>query len=196
VAAKLLAAGGAEVRLTYHRGADDAERVAAEIRAGGGRAGAAPLDATDPAARLPAEWASTHLYYFATPRIAAAGAVFSADVFRGYCAFYVDGFVRCVEALLDGGLRAALYPSSVFVDGPPDGMLEYAAAKAAGETVCRAVERRYGVAVLAPRLPRLATDQAAALLGDRAGDPVPVLLAQLRRLRDAAPAADPVAPAS
>jgi NAD(P)-dependent dehydrogenase (short-subunit alcohol dehydrogenase family) len=198
VAAKLLAGGGAAVRVTWHRGAEDAERVAAEIRAGGGRADASAFDATDPAARPPAEWAPTHLYYFATPRIAAAGATFSADVYQGYRGFYVEGFVRCAEALLPG-LRAALYPSSVFVDDTPDGMLEYAAAKAAGESACRAVERQHGVVVLAPRLPRLATDQAAAFVGERAGDPVPVLLPHLRRLRDAAPgpsAADPAAPAS
>jgi hypothetical protein len=194
VAAKLLAAGGAGVRLTYHRGAEDAERVAAEIRAGGGDAGAAPYDATDPEARPPAEWEPTHLYYFATPRIAGAGSVFSDEVYRGYCGFYVDGFVRCAESLLNAGLRGVLYPSSVFVDQAPEGMLEYAAAKAAGETACRTIERRYGVTVQAPRLPRLATDQAAALLGDRAGDPVPVLLAQLRRLRDAT--ADAGAPPS
>jgi hypothetical protein len=48
VAAKLLAAGGAAVTITYHRGPDDAERVASEIRKGGGAVQIREMDVLQP----------------------------------------------------------------------------------------------------------------------------------------------------
>src|SRR5262249_47953873 len=52
VTAKLLAAGGADVLITYHRGKEDADSVAAEINAAGGRCRTAPFDSLHPT-RLP-----------------------------------------------------------------------------------------------------------------------------------------------
>ena len=66
--AKLLAAGGAEVALTYARGAADAARVAAEIAAGGGRGHAAARGQRRAAGlgRGPRRVAAGDLFYFAT----------------------------------------------------------------------------------------------------------------------------------
>ena len=44
--------------------------------------------------------------------------------------------------------------------------------------------RHQNLRILRPRLPRLATDQTRSLLGEESADPVPVLLEELRRLRD------------
>ena len=74
VTAKLLSAGGADVKLTYHQGAADARRVVAEITSSGGHAGCVPLDVLDHAASiddvLDRQWTPTHLYYLASPFIA------------------------------------------------------------------------------------------------------------------------------
>lgn len=190
VAAKLLAAGGAEVIVTYHRGEKDAELVVADILDHGGRASCLPWNVLGPVSGLPAPVSAPemplHLYYFATPFI--FGGVkgrFSVERFRTFCEHYVAGFERTVRAVLPSGLAKVLYPSSVAVDAPPADLAEYAAAKAAGEILCEVLQRSGpGLVVHRPRLPRLATDQTASLLPLGDPDPAPVLLFHLRQLRD------------
>lgn len=183
VVAKLLAAGGAEVLATYHQGAADAEALAAEIRAGGGSAASGALNVLDPqtADAAVAGWAPTHLYYFATPFIATGPrGGFSQPLFEKFCAYYVSGLHR-TTALFDGpALKGVFCPSSVFVEETPDVLVEYATAKASGEYLCGLLaKRRPGVKVSFPRLPKMDTDQTAALGEGEEADPAPVMLAHL-----------------
>jgi hypothetical protein len=197
VAAKLLAAGGAETIITYHRGEQDAKGVVADIVAHGGRASCLPWNVLEPAPGLPAPLNAPapplHLYYFATPFIfGGAKGKFSTERFRTFSEYYVAGFQQAVQALAASGLTKALYPSSVAVDAPPADMGEYAAAKAAGEVLCEVLQRSQpGLVIYKPRLPRLATDQTASLLPLGESEPAPLLLSHLRRLREMGPACPP-----
>jgi hypothetical protein len=73
ICSKLLAAGGADVYLTYHLGRGDADAVLADILRNGGNATSFQYDALAGPGRELAEHLShssiTHLYYFATPAI-------------------------------------------------------------------------------------------------------------------------------
>jgi len=190
VASKLLSAGGAEVRITYHLGAEDARRVVDEILAGGGSASSLSLDVLDEGQDWPGKlgngWVPTHMYYFATPFIAsAAKGTFSTPLFLRFCDYYVTGFLRSFEQLKKLGLKNVFYPSSVFVDQVPSGMGEYAAAKMAGEVLCTFLEKHNrGIAIHKPRLPRMSTDQTASILPVNSQEPVPTMLKHLRHLRD------------
>jgi len=190
VAAKLLAAGGATVRVTYHRGAGDAARVVEDIRREGGEAESAAFDVLGPE-RAPAlspsdAWAPTHLYYFATPPILpGAAGVFSQALLETFRAYYVSGFRKTVDRVrrVSPTLRGVFYPSSVFVDDAPAGMAEYAAAKAEGERAAASLaEEPPGLVVTTPRLPRLETDQTSTFLPMAAQDPAPALVRHLRDL--------------
>jgi len=175
--AKLLAAGGANVWLTYHRGAKDAEAVVADITSAGYHAEALPCDASDPDWPVMEAIRPTHLYYFATPPI------FSGSDAPAFTQFYVTAFGALVDKLVPHGLTHALYPSSVAVDSAPAGMEDYAAAKAAGEELCRTLEKNHpGLTILAPRLPRLATDQTATFALVEAGSPADIMLPLLHQL--------------
>jgi len=186
VCAKLLAAGGADVRITYHRGAADAQRVVDEINSDGGQACARQFDAIQAAVDLSSvtatDWAPTHLFYFATPPIArAVKSRFSTELFREFCSYYVDAVVTLVGQLMPSGLRGLYYPSSVFVSELPSGMGEYAAAKSAGESMCSFLDRTQpDLQVLAPRLPKSATDQTASLVPARNENPALVLIDTLQ----------------
>lgn len=191
VAAKLLGAGGASVTLTYLRGAEDAHRVIDQINAWGGRAACLPFDVLHPSGNLEGfadeTGPPTHLYYFATPPIAAGQpGSFSGESFIRFCDYYVTGFlgtVRIVRSLAPH-LRGVFYPSSVYVDELPPNLAEYSAAKMAGETAARLLERSAaGLIVQVPRLPRLATDQTASLLPVTSREPAPLLLEHLRVFR-------------
>lgn len=187
--AKLLAAAGGEVTLTYAVGAADARRVADEINAAGlGRAHVAPYLAGTGAAtalceRMPRPDA---VFYFATPRIARerAGLV-DVALLGEFIRFYVDEPARLAQALQarfgSGSLSkdrpvVVFNPSTVYVDDLPAGMVEYAMAKAAAEVMARDLAKRLpAVRMLCSRLPRMPTDQTAGLMQSQAADPVPVM---------------------
>ncbi len=178
--AKLLAAGGADVCLTYHRGEQDAAKVVSEIRAHGGEATAAALDVTMPISpdwHAPQGWKPSHLYYLATPFIfAGRRGEFSQELLLQLMKCYVTGFAEMVAALADGGLQGFFYPSSVALNELPTDMAEYCTAKAAGETLCQVLQKRYpSVRFMCERLPRLATDQTASLMPVKNADPLPIM---------------------
>lgn len=189
VTAKILASGGADVRLTFHRGRTDAERVVADIASDGGHAELFAWDVTadsesTPVAAEVAAWKPTHLYYMATPHIAPGGrGTFLTERFRDFAAYYVSGFAATVRSFRTPELAGVFFPSSVFVDDMPPGMDEYVAAKSAGEAICSMIRLRSdGVHVAAPRLPRLATDQTSGIGPSARLDALPVLLDEIRRL--------------
>jgi hypothetical protein len=199
VAAKVLAAGGASVRVTYHRGARDAARVVEEIRRAGAAADCIALDVlsreTATAVHAADPWIPTHLYYFATPPILpGTPGSFSDAVLSTFRAYYVDGFRETVERVrrVAPALRAVFYPSSIAVDETPAGLAEYAAAKSAGEDAARALSQAVpGLVITTPRLPRLTTDQTATFLPVHAENPAPVLAHHLRELSRRAASAPP-----
>jgi len=185
VTAKLLAAGGADIVVTYAQGADDARRVCADVARAGGHCRPIAFDCLRPEDLVRAldDFAPTDLHYFATPSIVLGDdRTFSADRFARFCDFYVAGFAATVQAAhsVSGALRV-LYPSTVFLDERPPGSGEYCAAKAAGEEVCAHLMRGLPhLRIHAPRLPRLATDQTTGLLGARPPKPELALLQALR----------------
>jgi hypothetical protein len=187
VTAKLLAAGGASVLLTYKSGRADAESVADEIRSGGGEASTLAFDVLDQGdgPELPDGWHPTHVYYLATPPImTATQSRFHPTLFDGFARFYVGAFAELVQHLrrVAPELRAVLYPSSVAIDELPAFMGEYSAAKAAGEVLCDFLARVHGLRIDRPRLPRIATDQTATVAHAESEDPVPLLLGLLHDL--------------
>jgi NADP-dependent 3-hydroxy acid dehydrogenase YdfG len=191
VAAKLLAAGGAEVIITYYRGEQDAKRVVEEIAAHGAKADCLPLNVLEPSPALLSMVANPsrplYLYYFATPFIfGSAKGRFSTQRFTTFSEYYVTGFLRTVQTLAASaaGLQKIFYPSSTAIDELPLDMGEYAAAKMAGEILCEFLRKTSpGIAIHKPRLPRVATDQTVSLLPVSNQDPLLVLLAHLRYLK-------------
>jgi hypothetical protein len=191
VTAKLLAAGGAEVIITYYHGEQDAQRIVEEVISHGANADCLPLNVLEPSQGLLSRVANRskplYLYYFATPFIfGAAKGKFSSQRFTTFSEYYVTGFLRTAEivAALSAGLQKIFYPSSAAIEELPLDMGEYAAAKMAGEILCDFLQKANpGLTIHKPRLPRIATDQTVSLLPVRNQDPVPVLLTHLRYLR-------------
>jgi hypothetical protein len=186
--AKLAAAGGASVIVTYAVGRTEAEAVASEIVAGGGRATTLRYDATEPAARQLAAAGTTitHAYYFATKSIFRFQAdVYSAARFRELAAIYVDAFYDLAVALAAQGSKTRIfYPSTVFVAERPRGMTEYAMAKAAGETLCDELRATMPTLdIIATRLPRLLTDQTAAVVPVRTASALETILPVVREVQ-------------
>lgn len=169
-AAKILAAGGAKVCLTYHRGKKDAERVAKAIRGVGTECEILQLDCLqnihEIAGQLPTDWVPSHLYYFATPTITISQSIsFQSKAFQELCAYYVEGLYEVTEAVHDlaNGEITVFAPSTAFLDSYQKGASAYCAAKAAMEEMCRHLHKHYGISIHCPRLPKAATDQTVSM---------------------------------
>jgi hypothetical protein len=188
--AKIVAAGGGEVTLTYAAGADDAQRICAEIDASGvGRCRPLHLDlkATDFAALEPASESVGAVFFFATPRIFTKKAeVFDRAVFDEFVWFYLQRFHElCIWLEQRPGDRPVkvFLPSTVFITDRPRGMTEYAMAKAAAEVMVADLNRSLRrVAIVHTRLPRLATDQTASILEVSTGSSVATMLEVVRSM--------------
>lgn len=184
--AKIVAAGGGRVAITYRVGENDALAILAEI--GAERCKVLHYDAvSDARAQLAQlDWKIDQLYYFATtPIYRAQATIYSNRRFEQFCRIYVSGFAAVCETLLAGnpdGL-SAFYPSTVFVAERPPGMAEYAMAKAAGEVLCEELQRELmGLRIVVSRLPRLLTDQTATITASKNEDAIEVLVAAVRAM--------------
>lgn len=183
--AKIFAAGGAQVLLSYRTGLADAERVVAEL---GGRSGLLQLDTDHLGGSIVnavTAFRPNHVSFMATPPIIrqAAGS-FDPKLYQKFSEVYASG-LSSVLALAQraGDLRTVFVPSTVYVNEAPTGFAEYRAAKLAAEAVCDVWQRLHPEQrVIVERLPPLVTDQTSALLGNDASTNLEVILPVLRRL--------------
>ncbi|MEA2998568.1 MAG: hypothetical protein QOK17_401 [Sphingomonadales bacterium] len=187
--AKLLAAGGAEVHLTYASGVQDAQALAGEIGRHGGRAACHRFDVleTRPEDLMRALPPITHLYYFATgPIFQAKRRSYDPILLESFTRFYVTAFFELCQAAwqaADGIGLSIFYPSSVAVAERPKELVEYAMAKAAGEILCQEMPRLFrGMTINVERLPRLLTDQTASVVPQSLPDPSAKVVAILRKM--------------
>jgi NADP-dependent 3-hydroxy acid dehydrogenase YdfG len=187
IAAKLLALGGADIVLTYK--SSQAEAVRKELISTGARCDLLQFDACVQAAPLlPAVAASARLLllYFPSPHIfRRRTTAFSKAWLAEFLDVYVDGFLNTLNMARrwTSGPISILYLSSEALDHPGQELIEYAAAKAAGEAICRAIsaeDERLTMEI--PRLPRLLTDQTNSVVRVKTAPPVDILLPILRRM--------------
>ncbi|MCJ2099410.1 SDR family NAD(P)-dependent oxidoreductase [Methylobacterium sp. E-046] len=185
--AKLLAAGGGDVCITYASDAREAEAIAGEIRVSGGRCQVLRYDAARPVDEQLQALAMSpdQLYHFATPRIfrqkrAPFEPAVLDEMMRIYnCAFY-DLSQFC---LARSDHLAAFYPSSTAIDETLRDTLEYVTAKAAGETLAAAMARANPrLRTVIERLPRVRTDQTATIFPVPAAAPGALMLPIIRRM--------------
>jgi NAD(P)-dependent dehydrogenase (short-subunit alcohol dehydrogenase family) len=185
--ARIIAAGGGRVVITYVVGEMDANEIAAEI--GPDACRVLPYDVR----KQPLPQLATlqddinQLYYFSTPHIAHQREnIFTPEHWEKFCQFYINGFYSLCIALRARQERklSVFYPSSVYINDRPRGMLEYSMAKVAGELLCAEINRFIGeTRVIARRLPRVLTDQTASVMSLQHSDAVQVMLPIIREMR-------------
>ena len=185
--AKLIAAGGGAVCITYASGADEAGAVAREIRDGGGRCQVLQYDAARPVAEQfgSLEIDPSQLYHFATPRIfRQKRAPFEPACLEEMMRIYNYAFYALSLFCLDRrNTLAAFYPSTTAIDEAPRDTLEYVMAKTAGETLAATMARTIpNLTTVIERLPRVRTDQTATIFPVPAAAPSALMLPIVRRM--------------
>jgi len=188
--AKVIAAGGGRVTITYAIGSKEAEGVAREIQQSGGVCDVIAYDALQPAVPQLQKLSSpvTHAYYYATGQIfRTKRGIFSKAFHREFNNFYVEGFFDLCESLAASTTSgiSVFYPSSIAVADRPSDMTEYAMAKTAGEVLCEDINRfMKGVRVVLHRLPRLPTDQTLSVIPVKCSDPLEIILPIIREVQN------------
>lgn len=186
IAVKMLAAGGADVSFTFNLGEEDAVRICDDVKSLGAKVRRFHYnvlsDHFDPDQAPFQEHQPTHIYYFATPFVFGGNKnVFLNELFEKFCQFYVSGFVNVLERFRGADQCFVFYPSTVAIDEMPVNMGEYVAAKTAGESLCGFLTKSDRTfRIHRPRLPRVATDQTVSLVPVKNGDPVEILLKEIR----------------
>jgi NAD(P)-dependent dehydrogenase (short-subunit alcohol dehydrogenase family) len=187
--ALMIAAGGGLALITYAAGANEAETLRREASAASVAIDVLRFDVLDtPVKRLAdaaARFGVTHLYYYATPRIfVPRREPFDDRLFERFAAFYVTGFARVCAAIRHAvPSLTVFYPSTTAIDEGVRELTEYAAAKSAGETVCRQLPLADpALRIVVRRLARVATDQTTSILAAGSLDPVDALLPVLRHV--------------
>ena len=187
--AKILAAGGGDVTISYAQGLADIEMVNAEINASGmGSCRIQRLDVTSEDAFRQIDFrALDAIYLFATPRIYRKKAeVFVGALFDEFLDAYVRSLYKLCQHIESLALerKIGIYvPSTVFISERPDGLVEYAMAKAAAEVLIEDINRSFRrVSILSTRLPRLSTDQTSSVLKLSTGVNLTALLPVVRAM--------------
>jgi NAD(P)-dependent dehydrogenase (short-subunit alcohol dehydrogenase family) len=186
--AKLIAAGGGTVTITYTVGRTDALDIQRQILEWGGICEILRYDATEPPGDQLRELKlfPNSVYYFATPVIPRRKiSLYTGSVLNDFMRIYVDGFYHLLQELTktSDAILTAFYPSSVAVEDRPAEMTEYAMAKAAGEVLCADLARfSNGLRVVVERLPRMPTDQTASVIPVEMAEPRDVMLPIIRRI--------------
>jgi NAD(P)-dependent dehydrogenase (short-subunit alcohol dehydrogenase family) len=183
VIAKVSAAHGASVTISYNRGQQDAESVASEISQDGRQCRAVRLDVTaleqGEIKQIIDSGPFDLVFYFATPQITMNPWVeWQPHVFDTYVRYYIHGFLSVAKLLLPNSKSMVLVqPSTAFADLPVPGCEEYVAAKVAMESAGSVLQSRFdGLTVIMPRLDRVFTDQTA-MLGEASSKPaLPVMM--------------------
>ena len=162
--ARILAKSRSDVLITYLRGKAEAADLLSKF--GDGDHTAQKLDVAnldENSLDKISEWSPDAVFFFATPFIFEGdGNTFNTNLFDKFSSCYASNFFKLIEGLMLRGapLRQIWYPSSEAVEDFPIDMVEYAAAKAAGEVVCKYISKRFPkLEVLMRRFPRVETDQ-------------------------------------
>jgi hypothetical protein len=191
VTAKLVAAGGGQVDITYAAGDRDATQIAEQINARGPQICRTwKLDlTTDSFDSMTIPWTALDaIYYYPTPRIfRKKSEVLERTVYLQFYHFYVDRFYELcsfLERTIVNGRVQVFLPSTVAIDERPKGLTEYAMAKAAAEILARDINRSFShVTVTSTRLPRLDTDQTSTIMKVPSESNIDTLLPIIRSLQ-------------
>jgi hypothetical protein len=181
ISAKILAAGGASVTITYARGKTEAESIFNEISPINGSFSILQLDVKK-IDNIDVDKFKNYdsILYFATPFIKSNNNDFDQQLFDLFNEFYVKGFKKIYDLARLNEISKIFYPSTIFVDENPVNFKEYVKSKQDGEKICTKLNKKLGGPfIYSPRLPKLSTDQTVGLYGDFGDDPFPVILKEI-----------------
>ena len=122
------------------------------------------------------EFAPTHLFYMASPRIFEKGNPgFSFPRLEKFLDVYVMGLTRLLSASRRLAGIPVFWPSTMLLDAQAGGNAEYLISKAVGERMLEMLADQRAMRVFMPRLGGFSTGQTSSLIGKAQADEFPRL---------------------
>jgi len=187
--AKIIAAGGGNVTITYNAGKKEATKICQEIEALGFSCQGLKLsiDEIGSANNVLPPGGVNAIFYYPSPRILKSNN-FDPELFNTFLHYYVLQFykmVKLAQSVYDQKL-IVFYPSTISIDEKTQGLIEYIMAKVAGEYLCESINaEEQSLNIIVERLPRLQTDQTMNLLNFPAEPTLNVLLPIIKKINTA-----------
>jgi acyl dehydratase len=133
------------------------------------------ISVADFAARVD-EFAPTHLFYMASPRIFEKGNPgFSFPRLERFLDVYAMGLIRLLSASKRLAEVPVFWPSTMLLDAQPGGNAEYLISKAVGERMLEMLTNQPAMRVFRPRLEGFSTGQTSSLVRKAQADELPRL---------------------
>ena len=162
--AKLIAIGGGESIITYRSHKKDALEIKSDISSWGSKCNVIKFDINDDDFTKINQQNVNQIYYLPTPKIVENKEnKFNYDLYKKYLNYYVSSYEKLVENCLSN-LKSIFYPSTIYIDEDRKFYSEYIKAKIKGEKICKHLRSSSNLIVIAPRLPKLLTDQTNTIL--------------------------------
>lgn len=163
VLAKLYAAHGGQVILTYHHGAEEAEQICQEI--GSDKCFAFAYDVAQPPKERPhslcENMSDIDIFLTASPKILNGLPNERYDLYKSYYVDALETVLATTQSWWQEGLNIRVFnPSTTYIDENPDGFSDYVRAKEEGEQMLsKIMVTSENVTGKSYRLPRMKTDQ-------------------------------------
>ena len=173
ITAKLLSFRNANLKITYNKGLNDADRITNEINEFGFRATSSYLNILD--FKLLENFININehfdqIYFYASPRIKnSRNKIFDYDLYENYNEYYIKPLIKLTKILskIKNKKSKIFFPSTIFIDEEKNNSFkEYQASKLLGELIGENINSKFeNISIFSSRLPRLLTDQTAKIDG-------------------------------
>jgi hypothetical protein len=183
-AAKIIAAAGGQVVITYHVGRADAEAICNEITNWGGQCRIIQFDVNQNQKNRIDYTHFNQIYYFATPKVSLKRNLAFDQIQDLACrSIYVNAFKDiCMNLIKKDSHTKVLYPSTVLIENTPKGLEHFAHIKLDGEKLCEQLNLLEKIKILVRRLPQLPTDQNHSIFETPRANVVQCLLPIIREM--------------
>lgn len=182
--AKLIAAGGGEVTLTYNSSKKEAVDLYNEIKEFGSKIKIVKFNIYKSEKLKLYSKNINQCYYYATPKIfSKQNNNFNKNLLNKFLFFYVKIFKKIIKELnLISNDCKFFLPSTVAITSIKDEMLEYAIAKLEAEIMISNFSKKIKDKILISRLPRVLTDQTNTILNIKTVNSIELTLNTIRNL--------------
>jgi len=182
--AKIIAAGGGRVVITYHVGREDAESISNEITSWGGLC--TPIQLNVYAHQnYKIDYAQfNQIYYFAAPNVSMKRSPGFDQALDLACrTIYIDAFKDiCMNLIKIDSHTKVFYPSTVLIENAPKGFERFTQIKCDGEKLSEKLNSNEKIKILVRRLPPLPTDQNQSIVETQRANIVECLLPIVREM--------------
>tara|TARA_A100001011_G_scaffold395725_1_gene491595 strand:+ start:1014 stop:2507 length:1494 start_codon:yes stop_codon:yes gene_type:complete len=182
--AKIIAAGGGEVIITYNESKNEAKKTYDEIKNFGSKCKIIKFDVKNQINLKNIKTEINQCYYYATPKIfQKEQKEYDNKMLTKFLQYYVKNFQNIFKYINKSYPKCRYFiPSTISINKPIQEILEYTLAKLETEIWVSRLSEKFKNKILIERLPRLLTEQTNTILQNKLTNTNITILNSIRKL--------------